>query len=347
MKTKSTLPKKSTTLLAGALWLGALLATNQAEAAPKLQFESLVYDFGKTSQVEPVTGVFKFKNTGDEVLKLEQPKPSCGCTLTALKTDTLKPGESGELPFTLHLGQAKAVFDKRIAVKSNDPATPEVSLVIKADYTPLYEVSPLTLSPKLAFGVNDLAQSTTITRTDGKPMRIAKLDTSKPWIKATVEASAKPDSATASIRVAIEREGAPRRFNEYVHVYAVGQTNMPVASIYVYGQIMGEISLVPEALYWSVTDATKVTETRAEAMVVRRVTIRSANGKAMTLKNPQSSIKGIKVELTMKESGQVYEMVARLDELPAATVSGNISFETSVMSQARIEVPVIVNVFKP
>jgi len=347
MKTKCTLPEKSTTLLAGALWLGALLAANQAQAAPKLQFESLVYDFGKTSQVEPVTGVFKFKNTGDEVLKLEQPKPSCGCTLTELKTDTLKPGESGELPFTLHLGQAKAVFDKRIAVKSNDPATPEVSLVIKADYTPLYAVNPLTLSPKLAFGQNDTAQSTTITRTDGKPLRIARLHVSQPWIKATVTPESKADSASANISVVVTREGAPRRFNEYVHVYAVGQTNTPVASIYVYGQIMGEISLSPEALYWSITGTAKSTDTRPEAMVVRRVTIRSADGKAITLKNPQSTIKGIKVELTMKESGQVYELVARLDEMPLATVSGNISFETSVASQARIEVPVIVNVFKP
>jgi hypothetical protein len=36
-----------------------------------------------------------------------------------------------------------------------------------------------------------------------------------------------------------------------------------------------------------------------------------------------------------------------LDEVPASTVSGNVSFETSVAAQSRIEVPLIVNVFKP
>jgi len=78
------------------------------------------------------------------------------------------------------------------------------------------------------------------------------------------------------------------------------------------------------------------------------VTIRSADGKPIELKNPQSSIKGIKVELVPKEAGKVYELVARLDyEVPASTVSGNVSFETSVAAQPRIEVPVIVNVFKP
>jgi len=48
-----------------------------------------------------------------------------------------------------------------------------------------------------------------------------------------------------------------------------------------------------------------------------------------------------------KESGQVYELVANLNETPGQTVSGNVSFETSVAAQPRIEVPVIVNVFKP
>jgi Protein of unknown function (DUF1573) len=322
--------------------LGAL-----AEGAPKIQFDQTVYDFGKTSQVATVSGVFKFKNAGDGILKVEPPKPSCGCTLAELKPDTLQPGATGELAFTLHLGQVKAQFDKRIAVKSNDPQTPEVSLAIKADYTPLYDINPMILSPNLAFGVNDAEQFTTITRTDGKPLRIVRLEASKPWITAKVEPDDKAEEPTARICVTIQREGPPRRFNEFVQVYTAEQTNTPVSSIYVYGQVMGEVSLSPESLYWSVSGATNTPTERPEALVLRRVTIRSAGGKAMELKNPQSTIKGIKVELVTKEAGKVYELVARLDEMPASTVAGNVTFETSVPAQSRIEVPVIVNVFKP
>lgn len=338
--------KTTPTLWAGALWMAAMCAAAQAEGAPKIQFDRMVYDFGKTSQVATVSGVFKFKNVGDGILKVEPPQPSCGCTFAELKPDTLQPGESGDLPFTLHLGLVKALFDKRIAVKSNDPQTPEVSLTIKADYTPLYDINPITLAPTLAFGMNDTAQFTSITRTDGKPLHLVRLDASKPWIKATVEPGIKADETTARIRVAIQRDGSPRRFNEYVHVYTAEQTNSPVSSIYVYGQVMGEVSLSPEALYWSITDAAKTAAERPEALVLRRVTIRSANGKAFDLKNPQSTLKGIKVEVVPKEAGKVYELVARLDEVPASTVSGSVSFETSVAAQSRIEVPVIVNVFK-
>ena len=339
--------KKTSTLLAGALWMVALCVAAQAEGMPKIQFDQMVYDFGKTSQVETVSGVFKFKNVGDGILKLEPPKPSCGCTVAELKPDTLQPGETGELPFSLHLGQVKAQYDKHIAVKSNDPQTPEVSLTIKVDYTPLYDINPMTLAPQLAFGVNDTDQFTTITRTDGKPLHIVRLEASKPWITAKVEPGAKADDTTARIHVTIQRDGPPRRFNEFVQVYTAEQTNTPVSSIYLYGQIMGEVSLSPEALYWSITDATNTPAERPEAQITQRVTISSAAGKAIEVKNPQSSIKGITVELVPKEAGKVYELVARLDQVPASTVSGNVSFETSVAAQPRIEVPVIVNVFKP
>lgn len=339
--------KKTTALVAATLLMAGISVSVLEAAAPKIQFDRLVYDFGKTSQVTTVSGVFKFQNVGDAVLKLEPPKPSCGCTVAELKPDTLAPGASGELPFTLHLGVAKAQFEKRIAVKSNNPLTPEVSLVIKADYTPAYELNPLTLTPRMAFGINNTAEVTTLTRTDGKPIGPLRMVVSKPWITASVEPSAKADTAAARIRVAIRRDGSPGRFNEYVHVYAAEQTNTPVASIYVYGQIMGEIAVSPEALYWSITDAANAPAERPEALVLRRVTIRSASGQAMTVKNPQSTLKGLKVELVPKEAGKAYELIARLEEMPPNTVSGLVSFETSVASQRRIEVPIIVNVFKP
>src|SRR5690349_392326 len=70
-----------------------LLATAaSAEPAPKIQFDSTLYDFGTTSLVQSVSGTFTFHNAGDGVLKIQEPKPSCGCTVAKLSSDTLKPG---------------------------------------------------------------------------------------------------------------------------------------------------------------------------------------------------------------------------------------------------------------
>ena len=132
-----------------------------------------------------------------------------------------------------------------------------------------------------------------------------------------------------------------------INVYTTDQTNIPASTLNLYGQVRGEVAVSPEALYWSVTDAAQTPAERPEALVMRRVTIRTAKGRAFELKNPQSTIPGIQVELVSKESGKVYELVAKLNATPGQTVSGNVSFETSVAAQPRIEVPVIVNVFKP
>jgi hypothetical protein len=328
--------------------LGLISVAARADGTPQLQFDQTTFDFGKTSQVTMVSGVFKIKNTGNAVLKIQPPKPSCGCTAAEVKPDTLAPGASGILPFTLNLGFFRGNLEKHITVLSNDPKTPEVSLTIKVDYTPLYELTPLTLSPHLAFGMNETNIFTTIARTDGKPLQVARLETSQPWIKAELVPGDKGgDNTSARIRVSIDRDGSPRRFNEYVHIYSAGQSNSPVSSIYIYGEISGEVALMPEALYWSITDAAKTAAERPESLLTQHVSIRSASGQPLELKNPQSTIKGVEVKLVPKGDGTDYDLIARLDNVPTSTVSGNVSFETSVAAQPRIDLPVIVNVFKP
>ena len=117
----------------GIVLAGGMCLKVGAQGTPRIQFDQTIYDFGKTSVVTSVSGIFKFQNTGDGVLKLEPPKPSCGCTVAEVKPDTLPPGATGELPFSLNLGYYRGNLEKHITVKSNDPKTPEVSLGIKVD----------------------------------------------------------------------------------------------------------------------------------------------------------------------------------------------------------------------
>ena len=313
--------------------LGVLCLTAQGQGTPRIQFDETTFDFGKTSQVTTVSGIFKFKNTGDAVLKVEKPKPSCGCTAAEVIPNALAPGATGLIPFTLNLGFYRGNLEKHISVRSNDPKTPDVSLTILVDYTPLYELSPMTIAPSLAFGMNETNLFTTISRTDGKPLKISRLETSEPWIKAAVEPGASADDKTARIRVSLERSGQPRRFNEYVHVYTSGQSNAPASSLYIYGEIAGQVSLTPEALYWSINDVGQTPAQRPESLLTQHVAVRSADGQPLELKNHQSSIKGINVQLVPKDNGKAYELIARLDDVPSSTISGNVSFETSVATQ--------------
>jgi len=99
-----------------ALWAGITCSEVWGEGAPKIQFDKTVYNFGRTSQVETVTGSFTFRNTGNAVLKLDKPVTSCDCTVASVKPESLQPGEKGELTFSLNMPSVRSVLEKHITV---------------------------------------------------------------------------------------------------------------------------------------------------------------------------------------------------------------------------------------
>jgi hypothetical protein len=340
-------------LVAGALCTSAL-----TWAAPTIQFEQTVYDFGKVSLVESVSGTFKFRNAGDQILKLNPPEPSCGCTVASLEKDTLKPGESGELAFTMNLGNFRATMEKHINVKSNDPLTPVAVLTVKADYTPLYDLNPTALALDIPLAVKSTNRTATLSRTDGKKLHLERVTASQPWIHPRLGAGSGAEDSTTPIQVEVLRDDPPRRYSESVQLYADGRTNGPVATLFVFGRIMGELNPTPEALFWrelnptpealfwSITDAAKIQQQGSSELNTRRVTIRSATGKDFELKNPQSSIEGMKVDLVAMEPKRVYELVAVLNAVPKQSIIGNLSVETSITGEAKIDIPVTVSVIQ-
>lgn len=337
-------------LLAIAISAGMISGIVRGEGTPKIQFDQTVYDFGKTSQVERITGTFTFKNVGDGVLKINRPTTSCGCTVAALKPDVLQPGEKGELSFSLTMGTAKATLQKNITVTSNDPQTPSVILTVKAEYTPLYEVTPTMVQIYIRKGESTNA-TVAIKRTDGKKINITKLDPTKPWIAPKMVPAETGEEQIARISIDLKPDGPLGQFYEAVRVFAE-DTNKPIATISFSGRLLGDIALSQPTLYWTINDPDALKKEGAEALNTKRLTATSTvPGKAFELHNPTSSIKEISVELVPKEDGKWYEIVAKLNDVPKQTMSGTISIESNLASQPRLDVPVTIrvaaNVLKP
>jgi hypothetical protein len=340
-------------ILGAALWFGAVAGLMAAEEAakdvakdaakpaatgkPQIKFDQTTYDFGKTSQVERVTGTFTFQNVGDAELKIQKPTPSCGCTVAGVKPDVLKPGEKGELSFTLNLGRNRAVLQKTITVECNDPDHPKTVLTVKADYTPLYETTPVSFYLNMRKG-----ESTNLTakvvRTDGKPFTVAKIKPSQSWIEAKAEPETNSTNQAVRITATLKPEGAPRYFTEVLNVFT-DETEQPAFSVTFSGRLMGDLTLTPESLYWPITDP-------AKALTTRRIVIRSSLSDKLDIKNITSSLKDVTVEAVPKEDGKSLELVAKLGTVPDHTTNGVIRFETNVPSQPKVEVPVWINIVK-
>ncbi len=77
-------------------------ATQAAPPVPvgpltSITFDEDTYDFGEVMEGEKVVHVYKFTNTGNEPLVIEDAKGSCGCTVPEWPREPIAVGESGEI----------------------------------------------------------------------------------------------------------------------------------------------------------------------------------------------------------------------------------------------------------
>ena len=102
-----------------------------------MEITPLEYDFGIIPKNEPVSTVFKVKNTGDKPLTINDAKASCGCTVPRKPEEPILPGETGELEvtFTSKKGQEGKPISKSITVTANIPGSTK-RVMIKGNVTP-------------------------------------------------------------------------------------------------------------------------------------------------------------------------------------------------------------------
>ncbi|MCF8294744.1 MAG: DUF1573 domain-containing protein [Bacteroidales bacterium] len=104
--------------------------------APKIEFESKVFDFGTLKQGENKSSTYKFKNTGKSDLIIRKVKASCGCTAVAPDDKIIPPGGESKIDVTFRSAGKNGKQNKTITVITNDPTSPDVTLKVTGDITP-------------------------------------------------------------------------------------------------------------------------------------------------------------------------------------------------------------------
>lgn len=104
-------------------------ATAKADPAI-IKFEEESFDFGKITEGEKVTHVFKFYNGSTQPLIITNAVASCGCTTPTWPKSPVLPGKEGEVSVTFDSAGKVGLQDKQITVTANtDPAQTVVHLM--------------------------------------------------------------------------------------------------------------------------------------------------------------------------------------------------------------------------
>lgn len=98
-------------------------------SGPRIEFESLNYDFGRVYEGEKVGWYFKYKNSGDKNLLLLNATASCGCTLPDYNLEPLAPGDSAYIKLVFDTSGREGRQFKTVKVESNGkPSIVELSI---------------------------------------------------------------------------------------------------------------------------------------------------------------------------------------------------------------------------
>ena len=118
---------------------------NRSNAAPRITFEKVAHDFGYVSLGSFNFCEFKFTNTGNAVLKIEEIQEACSCTVHDLKKKEYAPGESGTITVGYAADTELGNIMKQLFVSSNDPYNPQIELLVKANHAASVDFEPKKL----------------------------------------------------------------------------------------------------------------------------------------------------------------------------------------------------------
>ncbi len=86
---------------------------------PQFEWETTEHDFGTINEGDKVTYTYKFKNTGQAPLIIENVRPSCGCTAPSWTKEPIPVGGEGEVVVEFNSKGKPNAQNKTVTVTAN------------------------------------------------------------------------------------------------------------------------------------------------------------------------------------------------------------------------------------
>lgn len=92
---------------------------NEKEKMPVLSFDKQMHDFGTLTPGENISYSFKFTNTGNADLIIQNCETTCGCTVPDYPHDKVAPGDSGYVTVSFKSAGKSGQQLQQVTVVSN------------------------------------------------------------------------------------------------------------------------------------------------------------------------------------------------------------------------------------
>jgi hypothetical protein len=286
-----------------AVWAAEPFPTNAPVApaatnviGPKIQFETIVHDFGRAKSGDVVKYTYGFTNVGDQALELSGVQ-ACGC-ITADFTRKVDPGQTGAVPISFNSAGYSGPVTKAITVTCNDRINSRPMLQFKGtiwkpiDVIPQFAALNLTadapLSPATVVIANNMPEPVTLSPPQcNNPVFAVELRTNQPGkeFRLVITPVAPLPAGNAQGIITVQTSA----------------TNMPVITITAFANVQTAVTINPPQIALSVAPLAQP-ETNT-------ITLVDNSTNAMTLSEPTVNAAGVDIQLREVQPGRQYTAI--------------------------------------
>ena len=312
----------------------------QSEKAPKIKFDTDMYDFGDIDKGKKVETVFTFKNIGDAPLEIQNVTTSCGCTSAKPDKTMYEPGESGSIPVTFNSERFAGAITKRITVTTNDPESPKTAVTIKGNVVTDLTSKPVSVFFPKAKAGEKTTQEISVSTSKLDKLEIKNLTAEPEFLTAELK---KIDDQNYTIVVTADGTKFPTgtsRASGSVTYDTNSETQSQIRTL-VTVSIQQPIRVSPNSVYFFASKAGQKRETRLSL-------IASEDAKDFEVKGIQSDLDFIEIKLNEKDKGEdaLSVIVTLKENAPEGKFQGTLTMETNLKDQAKLVIPVRGSVIK-
>jgi hypothetical protein len=281
-----------------------------ARQAPKITFESTAFDFGAVDQATEVVHRFAFRNSGGLELKLDNVRPSCGCTAAASTTAGVPPGASGSVGVTCDTANASGPLTETVTVYSNDPTEPVSTLTLSGRVRADAAADP----PRLYVGHLGRGQiAANDVRIVGEVASAGPIET----IGKSVAATLTDTPNGRRLHVGVKDDAPLGAFTDTLTI-PTGSARHPLLAVPVTGVVDGNVVVSPAQVNFGVATAgaqvsrvVGVQNRGRRPLRISAVRLRPAIGTAVA--SPLADERGFRITVTLKATLHPGKIVARLE----------------------------------
>lgn len=329
--------KTANLALCGALLVAASLFAQGTAGKPKAVAAEPVKDVGVVAKGEKAVHDFVIRNEGDAPLLIQEVRAACGCTV-ADYDKVIAPGQSGKVRVSVDTTTFNGAIAKGVTVFTNDPATPQTELTIQAQVEPFIKVKPgyaryITVQGEDKEGT--IVQ--TLWTPDGSPMKIVKVDSPYPYLKAEFH-EAKPeerlkeiaDQPQWKVEMHLSNDAPVGPLAETLKVYT-DNPKQKLVQIPVSGFIRPMVAITPQ-----VADFGQVT---VSDVIRKSINVQNFATESIKITGVESSVPGIEARVEPIKEGREYSIQVTLKpEIAKGQFNGKLSLITDSVKMPRIEV---------